>query len=708
MRPDRDHAPEVVVVSGSFRTGGAEISSIRLANGLFADGVNVELLVVVNEGDCRSLVAPGLPVHTLPHRRARYGFFALWNWLRKKKPAVIICSQNHVHAMVVLASRFLSSPPKVIVNEHSPPSMHKPHGRISDARRWRSWIYRHADMVVAVSEGIRSDVLSTYNRLPEQKTWVIPNAIEMEEKDSGSDLLSSFTTDGPLILTACRLAPEKDIGLLLQAFYQVTRTQPARLLVLGDGPERPRLEEWVRSRDLTSRVIFAGARTDVQSCMRQADLYVMSSRYEGLPVALLEALMNGCPAVSTDCNHGPAEIQQQVGEEALTLVPVGDAEAMAEAIRQRLSHPRATVDVARLAPYRPTEVVSAYRELIRRLRPDSRRLDVLCLGPVPPPVGGVSVHLVRVLQQSSSEKVSVALMDLHGRKIYFPDGRVGGWWSCVRALFSARTYHLHGVRWEKALLLLGARLIGKSTVLTLHNPRGWYSPVNRLCRSLADQVITVFSAPVDAGTTDSSKYKVIPAYISPPDFSFPYFRFGQEILSNQEKSEGEKTIVVLSTRVNEMRDREEDVYGLDLALEAARQSDRLPFPLHWILIDVNGKMESRYRHDVEALRAKGNRLTYIRESVDMLRLLRRTDVLLRPTRSDGDAVSIREAISMGVSVVASDASSRPKGVHVFPSGDVHALVRVLQEVLTTPAAVERSAPDFAAPLFAVYRKLLSR
>jgi glycosyltransferase involved in cell wall biosynthesis len=167
-----------------------------------------------------------------------------------------------------------------------------------------------------------------------------------------------------VIVAVGRLAAQKDFATLLRAFARVRERRPARLLILGEGRLRPALEALVAELGLGAAAAMPGYAENPFSALARADLYVMSSRYEGLPGALIQALACGCRVVSTDCPSGPAEILDhgRFGQ----LVPVGDAAALAEAMLAELdAPPDPERQRARAAQFSVPRAVDAYLDLLR-------------------------------------------------------------------------------------------------------------------------------------------------------------------------------------------------------------------------------------------------------------------------------------------------------------------------------------------------------
>jgi glycosyltransferase involved in cell wall biosynthesis len=197
-----------------------------------------------------------------------------------------------------------------------------------------------ADAAICVSRGVADDLIKTTG-MPPEKTYVVYNPVVSPglEQAALQPISHPWFTPGnpPLILAVGRLAVAKDYPTLLRAFSLLTRKRPANLLVLGEGQERPHLEALVRQLHLTDIVQMPGFVQNPFAYIARARLLVLSSRWEGLPSVIVEALACGTPVVSTDCRSGPGEIL--AGGRFGRLVPVGDAEALAEAMLESLQTP---------------------------------------------------------------------------------------------------------------------------------------------------------------------------------------------------------------------------------------------------------------------------------------------------------------------------------------------------------------------------------
>ena len=195
--------------------------------------------------------------------------------------------------------------------------------------------YRLAEGIVAPSHGIRKELIRMGIR--DHRISVIHNPVIMDKSDVGTGHAdSSLRPCGRFILGVGRLYPQKGFDLLLKAFRPLAQ-EDLHLVILGEGPDRAVIISLARHLEIADRVYLPGAVSDVGRWYGRAECFVLSSRYEGWPNVLMEAMASGCGVVSFDCPYGPAEIIEH-GTNGL-LVPTGDIEALSHAIRQVVKDP---------------------------------------------------------------------------------------------------------------------------------------------------------------------------------------------------------------------------------------------------------------------------------------------------------------------------------------------------------------------------------
>ena len=301
---------------------------------------------------------------SLPSWRMVRWACALASYMTCEEPACVLPSLHRSTVATLLAGISVPGHPPIIpVLRNSlerQPHRHK--------RRYRH-LFGGAAHFVGVSQGVSDDLTATIEVPAERITTIYNPVLTPELHVSMAEPPNHpWLTDArePVILAAGRLVAQKDHATLIKAFARLSTRRPCRLVVLGEGPERKRLERLVRSLDLTNRVALPGWVANPFAFMARASLFALSSTREGLPGVLIQALACGCPCVSTDCPSGPAEILQD-GEYG-PLVPVGDDAALAWAMERILDQPP-DGDLLKegAARFTADTAVAAYERLLRGL-----------------------------------------------------------------------------------------------------------------------------------------------------------------------------------------------------------------------------------------------------------------------------------------------------------------------------------------------------
>ena len=352
----------------SLQGGGAERVIANLAQGIAERGLPVDLVVAAAEGAFLEQVSPDVRLVDLGGRRVLQSLGRLTGYLRREQPRVLISSMSHANVVALWAARLARRATPVIVTVHNTMSRSTPgQGRLAQAL-WpyllRSF-YPWASHVVAVSRGAADDLAHTAG-LPRSGVRVVYNPVITPAMLSLARQAPDHPWFGPdrppVILGVGRLTRQKDFPTLIRAFAEVRRCRSARLMIMGEGEERPTLEALVSQLGLMDDVALPGFRDNAISYLAASALFVLSSAWEGLPTVLIEGLAVGTRVVSTDCPSGPREILQEglLG----ALVPVGNPAAMAEAMLAALEQPRGTIPIDVLTPFSLDAAVDHYLHLI--------------------------------------------------------------------------------------------------------------------------------------------------------------------------------------------------------------------------------------------------------------------------------------------------------------------------------------------------------
>jgi glycosyltransferase involved in cell wall biosynthesis len=329
----------LAVFAPSMAGGGAERSALKLADGLSARGFEVDLVLATAQGPRMAEVPPTVRVVDLGAPRVLASLPKLASYLRREKPRALASVLVHANIVALWAAKLSRYHGRVVVVEHNTRSVAAAHGKSRRDRfmpRLVRRFYSMADRVVAVSAGVAEDIISLA-ALDPAKVRVIYNPVvtpELAEYARAPVPHPWFDDDTPVFVAAGRLRPQKDFPTLLRAFATLRARRSARLVILGDGPEQENLQTLATELGIAADVQLPGATANPYAYMARAVAFVLSSRWEGLPTVLVEALRCGVPVIATDCPSGSREI---LGDGRYgTLVPVGDVRALADAMEVAL------------------------------------------------------------------------------------------------------------------------------------------------------------------------------------------------------------------------------------------------------------------------------------------------------------------------------------------------------------------------------------
>jgi glycosyltransferase involved in cell wall biosynthesis len=348
--------------------GGAERVMLTLAGGFADRGYDVDLVLVRAEGQRLADVPPNVRIVTLGTRRTAYSIPRLARYLRRERPQALLSALVHVNIAAILAARLSGAGPRIVITEHNQATENAARARspiIRLAHRAIGWLYPLADEIVAVSAGV-AESLTAYSGLDRRRVSVVHNPVvtpALHDKAQAA-VTHPWLAPGqpPVILGAGRLTAQKDFVNLLRAFAIVKQTLPARLIILGEGPDRPQLRDLIDRLDLARDADMPGFDANPYAYMSRAAVFVLSSAWEGLPTVLIEAMACGTPVVATDCRSGPADIL--VGGRFGELVPVADPPALAAAILRTLERtPAAPALRARAGDFSIERAVDRYADL---------------------------------------------------------------------------------------------------------------------------------------------------------------------------------------------------------------------------------------------------------------------------------------------------------------------------------------------------------
>ena len=367
-------------VTPYLSTGGAERAFLNIANAFFEKGIDVQIVAASVVETTLAQLPDGMKLIDLQHANPldSPSFIkntkALKRYLTAEKPDAVISTSDYLNVSLI-AARFLSgSSCKIIVSQQVHVGSYlKELPRLNRMliQFLQSIVARKADAIIGASQGVVNDFIKRYPDAAQHgKMSTIYNPV-YEEKipvmaaESIAD--DSFNHLGTKLITVGRLVKQKDQVTLLRAFKILLSTIPdAKLYIIGIGAEEATLLKMASELGITEKVAFLGYKENPYAYVARADLFVLSSEYEGFGNVVVEALATGTNVVSTDCPSGPAEILNN-GEFGF-LCPVGDAEKMSETIVYALQHKISSgILHNRATSFSKTSVAQQYLQKVKSL-----------------------------------------------------------------------------------------------------------------------------------------------------------------------------------------------------------------------------------------------------------------------------------------------------------------------------------------------------
>ena len=327
----------------SLAGGGAEKMFLRVAAGLARCGFAVDLLIERTERRHLELAPGEIRLVPLDARLSVTSLPKLLRYLHRERPDVLLSNLDWTNAFALIAKKFFARDLRVVVRQAVTFSTASADSRFRIRMVVMKALKRLmpcADAIIAVSRGVADDLERHVSGTVRGLVRVVPNPVVDSElaAQAAAPVAHPWFADRrvPVVLSAGRLRSQKDFPTLLRAFSEVVKSRPARLAILGEGPRLARLKALARELRIDRTVDFPGFQANPFAYMAKAGVFVLSSRYEGLPSVLIESMACGTPVVSTDC-HGPGEILE--GGRWGRLVPVGNHRALAAAILDTLERP---------------------------------------------------------------------------------------------------------------------------------------------------------------------------------------------------------------------------------------------------------------------------------------------------------------------------------------------------------------------------------
>jgi len=362
--------PSPIAVFASFSgAGGVERMLVNLMRGFVDLGLAVDLLLADAESPHLERLPSTVRRINMGSRHTLGATLGLARYLLRERPKVLLAAKDRAGRAAVIARRMAGTDTRIVMRLGT--NLSAAMADRSTLDRWLRYLpirqlYPGIDQIVAVSNGVAEDtaLIAGY---PRERISVIRNPVVTPELIQDATLPCPhpwLDNDRdrriPVIVGAGRLQRQKDFPTLIQAFATLRRTRPCRLVIIGEGRAKAALQQQIARLGIRDDVALPGFQDNPYPFLGNADLFALSSAWEGSPNVLTEAMALGTPVVATDCPSGPREILDngRFGP----LVPVGDAAALSNAMLQTLDRPQPRQTLID-AMHEYTQLISASRYL---------------------------------------------------------------------------------------------------------------------------------------------------------------------------------------------------------------------------------------------------------------------------------------------------------------------------------------------------------
>jgi glycosyltransferase involved in cell wall biosynthesis len=365
----------VSFVLPSLNGGGAERAAVQVLNGLPAAKWDRSMFLFERSGPYLADLDPGIELHASPSPSRGDRWQALRRFVKERQPHVAVAFLSYATALS--ATRAAQAGTRVVFNQQTPMTAFLGDADYEWRHGWRRTVftatsrltYSAADLIVATSRGVADDLTKNFGVDPDA-IEVVPNPVDLDgvRRKAREDAVLD-AGPGPVIVAAGRLADAKNYPLLIDAIAVLRQSVPARLFILGQGELEPALRRHISSKGLDEAVTLLGFHQNPWKFIARADVFALSSHYEGFGNVLIEAMALGVPVVAT-ASAGTRDIINH-GVDGL-LVETHTADALAAALRQVLENPGRRSEMAREAQiaaerFAAPKVIARYDAVLEKL-----------------------------------------------------------------------------------------------------------------------------------------------------------------------------------------------------------------------------------------------------------------------------------------------------------------------------------------------------
>ncbi len=333
----------------SVMGGGAERVFITIANDFASKGMNVDLVLVNGKGPYLEEISDLVNVVDLSCKQTYTSIKQLILYLNNIKPHVFFSTQMHTNVVALLALMMSRHKPMVILREANAVEAYRSGFKNRIVLMLAKFLYKKADKIIALHEAMKKEIINVFH-IRDEKITVINNPVSIEKIDSLSKMenqIQLFTGGSKFILGIGRLDQQKDFKTLILAYSMVYKDfDNIKLVILGEGILFSEIKNQIEKLGLSNHVILPGFISNPFPWIKSAEMLVSTSKFEGFPNVLIQALALDVPVIATNCPGASAEILEygKLG----TLIAIGDVNGLSNAIMANLMEKKDSLFSARL------------------------------------------------------------------------------------------------------------------------------------------------------------------------------------------------------------------------------------------------------------------------------------------------------------------------------------------------------------------------
>ena len=358
--PEQGRKIKLIIAVPSLECGGLERNVSMICNHINTEKFEVTLLVVNNSKPFYSITNPAIKITDLQCSNVRSSVFRISKIAKEIKPDIILSAANHLNLIIAIFRWMFPRHIKMIARESSIVSINSKRAKNAGLYNWlQEKFYHKIDKVVCQSAYMQQDLLAYYH-FPLSRTVIINNAVEVPAVEISQPVKDKPAI--PVFITVARLSEEKGLDRILRSLAKLDI--PFLYHIVGEGPMRPQLQALINELALQSKVSLAGSSSAPFSSIKNPDLFLMGSHYEGFPNVLLEANALGIPVVAFNAPGGIAEVIRE--RENGLLVEDGNEAAFANAIKEALlgNFNRELIRNKTIEQYAPGKIMQQWESLL--------------------------------------------------------------------------------------------------------------------------------------------------------------------------------------------------------------------------------------------------------------------------------------------------------------------------------------------------------